>query len=75
MTSRLGTGKPLTFFYSVVIVLLNVADPDPSDPYVFGLLDLDPDSCQRYGSGSGFSLSSSNNSKKNLDSYCFVTSC
>jgi hypothetical protein len=33
---------------------------------------LDPDPLIRYGSGS-FS-SSSKNSKKNLDSYCFVTS-
>jgi hypothetical protein len=29
---------------------------------------------QRYGTGSGFFLSSSKNSNKNLDSYCFVTS-
>jgi hypothetical protein len=40
-------------------------DPDPSDPHVFGPL----------GSGSGsFHLQAKIVRKKNLDSYCFVTS-
>jgi hypothetical protein len=46
-------------------------DLDPPDPYVFG----PPGSgsiCQRYGSGSG-SFTSWKISKKNLDSYNFVT--
>jgi hypothetical protein len=44
-------------------VKTSVADPDPSDPNVFG----------PPGSGS-ILLSPSKISKKNLDSYCFVTS-
>jgi hypothetical protein len=44
---------------------ISVGDPEP-DPYVFGL--------PRSGSGSISTLSSSKNSKKNLDSYWFVTS-
>ncbi len=43
----------------------SVADPDPPDPHVFG----PPGS----GFGSG-SFSPSKNWKRNLDSYCFVTS-
>ncbi len=50
------------------VVYNNVAAPDP---YVFGPTGFGSIN-QRYGSGS-FS-SSSKNSKKNLDSYCFVTS-
>jgi hypothetical protein len=48
-------------------------DPDPPDLHVFGLpgsgfvRGTDPDPCLVL-------LSSSKNSKKNLDSYCFVTS-
>jgi hypothetical protein len=41
----------------------SVADPDPSDPYVFG----------PPGSGSIFYLQAKV-VRKNLDSYCFVTS-
>jgi hypothetical protein len=49
-----------------------VADPDPSDPYVFG----PPGSgsgytSKRYGSGSFYHQAKK--SKKNLDSHCFVT--
>jgi hypothetical protein len=59
--------------------LTTVADPDPnpdpSDPYVLGLLDRDPDLLV---SGTidpvRILLSSSKNSKKNLDSYCSATS-
>ncbi len=45
----------------------SVADPDPKDPYrmFLGLLDPDPDPLV---------LSSSTNSKKELDSYSYVTS-
>ncbi len=52
----------------------SVADPDPSDPYVFGPPGWsEPASIsQRYGSR--ILLSSSKNRKKNLDSYSFVTS-
>jgi hypothetical protein len=47
----------------------------PRDPHVFGPTRSGSIS-QRYGSGSGIRilLSSSKNSKKNLDSYFFVTS-
>jgi hypothetical protein len=50
-------------------------DPDPPDPHVFGPSGSRSIS-QRYGSGSRswFLLTASRNSKKNLDSYCFVTS-
>ncbi len=45
-----------------------VLDRDPPDPHVFGppvrAMDPDPDP----------SISKQKNSKKNLDSYCFVTS-
>ena len=51
--------------------LTSVADPDPSDPYVFGPPGSGSIS-QRYGSGSFNHLSKI--SKKNLDSCCFVTS-
>jgi hypothetical protein len=45
-------------------------DADPSDPYVFGPPGSRSGSIiQRYGSAL---LSSYKNSKKNLDSYCFV---
>jgi hypothetical protein len=44
-------------------MFLGLPDPDPDpDPFVRGV-HLDPDPCI-----------SSKNSKKNLDSYCFVTS-
>jgi hypothetical protein len=51
---------------------ISVADPnpDPSDPHVFGL----PGSGSGSSSQSRILLSSSKNSEKNLDSYCFVTS-
>jgi hypothetical protein len=61
------------------VICASVADPDPNpgpdppDPHVFG----PPGSgsiMQRYGSGSGSGSSPSKKSKKNLDSYCFVTS-
>jgi hypothetical protein len=49
------------------IVSSSLADPDPkpdpSDPYFLGLLDPDPDPSII-----------KQNSKKNLDFYCFVTS-
>ncbi len=55
----------------MAIVTACVQDPDPPDPYVFGLPDPDPlvrgmDRIWRL-------LSSSKTSKKNIDSYCFVT--
>ncbi len=49
----------------------SVADPDPSDPYFFCGLDPDPDPFV-----SGMNPDPSiikQNSKKNLDSYCFLT--
>jgi hypothetical protein len=49
-------------------VLGSVADPDPEDPYVFGLPGSGSIS-MRYHFGS-----SRENSKKTLDSYCFVAS-
>jgi hypothetical protein len=42
-------------------LLFFFADPDPEDPYGFGLSDPNPDL-------------SSKNSKKNIDSYCSLTS-
>jgi hypothetical protein len=49
-------------------------NPDPSDPYVFEPPRSGSGSIsQRYGSGSGY-RSPSKKSKKNLDSYCLVTS-
>jgi hypothetical protein len=42
--------------------------------YVVGLLDMDPDSLVRGMDPDPDPFSSSNNSKKNLHSYCFVTS-
>jgi hypothetical protein len=47
-----------------------IVSSDPSDPYVLGRLD--PSVIQRYGIR--ILLSSGKNSKKNPDSYCFVTS-
>jgi hypothetical protein len=51
---------------------------------IFALLDPDPDPYSNYGSGSGSNSpieygsgsgsETLNNSKKNIDSYCFVTS-
>jgi hypothetical protein len=61
-----------------IILETSVADPDtnpdadPQDPYVSGP-HRSGSIGQRYGSGSGLSLSSCKNSKKNLDSYYFVT--
>ncbi len=54
----------------IIRVVTSVADPDPSDPYIF-VQDPDPLS-QGYGSGS-FYRQAKIDSKKNLDSYCFVT--
>ncbi len=49
-------------------------NPDPSDPYVFGPPGSGSGSIsQRYGSGSGSDYHQAKK-KKNLDSYCFVTS-
>jgi hypothetical protein len=48
-------------------------DPDPPDPHVFGP-PRSGSTSQRYGIRIRILLSSSNTSKKNLDSYCFVTS-
>jgi hypothetical protein len=51
-----------------------LADPDPSDPYVFGPSWSGSGSIsQRYESWTG-SFYHQANSKLNLDSYCFVTS-
>jgi hypothetical protein len=54
----------------------SVADPDPSDPYLcfLGLLDPDPDPIVRGTEPDPGFLSASKHSKKNLNSYCFVTS-
>jgi hypothetical protein len=51
-------------------------DPDPSDPYVLGLLDPDSDPLVRGMDPDPASDSSvtKQNSMKNLDFYCFVTS-
>jgi hypothetical protein len=56
-------------------VVPSVPDPDPPDPHVFGPPGSGSTS-QGYGSGFGSGmdlLSSCKNSKKNLDSYYFVT--
>jgi hypothetical protein len=50
-----------------------VADPDPSDPYVFGP-PVSGSVSQELRIRIRLLLSSNKNSKKNLDSYCFVTS-
>ncbi len=59
------------------ILTTSVPDPDPNpeppDPHVFRPPGSGSAS-QIYGSGSRSFLSSSKNSKKTLDSYCFVTS-
>jgi hypothetical protein len=54
--------RPARCLQVCISVLFSVADPnpDPRDPYVFGRLQI--------------RLSSSKNSKKHIDSYCFVTS-
>jgi hypothetical protein len=67
----------LTHMKQALIVNTSVADPnldpDPPDPHVFGPPGSGSIS-HRYGSGSGSgSLSSCKNSKKNIDSYYFVT--
>jgi hypothetical protein len=55
------------------IEISSVADPDPPDPNVFGPPGSGSGSIsQRYGSW--ILLSTSKKRKKNLDSYCFVTS-
>ncbi len=60
------------FLAGILSISVANPNPDPSDPYVFGLPKSGSGSIsQRYGSGS---LSPSRKSKKNLDSYCFVTS-
>jgi hypothetical protein len=46
------------------MVEASVVDPDPSNPYVFRPLE----------SGSFYHLLSAKIVKKNIDSYCFVTS-
>jgi hypothetical protein len=51
----------------------SVADPDPSDPYVFGPPGSGYSS-QRHGSGSGSFCHQTKIVRKNFDSYCFVTS-
>jgi hypothetical protein len=54
----------------------SVPDPDPPGPHVCVLQDPDPDPLVR-GMDTDPSiilLSPNKNSKKNLDSYCFVTS-
>ncbi len=57
---------------------ISVADPDLSVPYAYVTPGSESGSIsQRYGSGTGSGgiiLSSSKNSKKNLNSYCSVTS-
>jgi hypothetical protein len=55
-------------------VQASVPDPNPRDPHVFGPPPGSGSIRQRYGSGSRILLSSSKSSKKDLDSYCFVTS-
>ncbi len=68
--------------YSVMHTALTSAadpdpNPDPSDPHAFGPPGSGSGSIsQRYASGARVRilLSISKNSKKNLDSYCFVTS-
>jgi hypothetical protein len=69
--------NPLARFYHVLefnqdvwSIMSSVADPDPSDPCVLGLLDLDP--LVRGTDPDPYQLSSKN-SQKNLDSYCSVT--
>jgi hypothetical protein len=64
----------------------SVADPDPnqdpSDPYVFGPFESGSFGILKQGQSSGRALSRmggrvgyrSKNCKKNLDSFCFVTS-
>jgi hypothetical protein len=58
-------------------LILSVADPDP-DPYVFGLLGPDPDpsviDTVHIMIRLRIFLLSSKNSRKNVDSYIFVTS-
>ncbi len=49
----------------------SVADSNPSDPYVLGLLDPDSDPLVRRIRSGSIPLSSSKNSKKTLDSFCF----
>ncbi len=57
-------------------LLSSVADPDPNpDPHVFGPPGSGSGSIsQSHGSGSGSFYHQAKKSKKNLDSYCFVTS-
>ncbi len=60
-----------------ISIPVSVADPDPPDPRVYGPPGSASGSIsQRYGSGSGSGSfhHQANKSKKNLDSYCFVTS-
>ncbi len=51
-------------------VYTGVADPDPLDPYVLGLLNPDP--LVRGMDPDPVHSILKQNSKKNLDSYCFV---
>jgi hypothetical protein len=62
-------GKLLNSEHSNFGFLSSVADPDPLDPRVFGPPGSGSTS-QRYGSGSFYHHAKS---KKNLDSYYFVT--
>ncbi len=67
---NISNSRKFLILYTKTIVVNCVADPDLQDTYG------PPESgsiSQIYGSGS-FSLSLSKNSKKNIESYCFVTS-
>jgi hypothetical protein len=64
-------GYPLSVFQLKFLLFTSVADPDPEDGIFLGLPDLDP----LVGGTDPDPISIiKQKSKKNLDSYCFVTS-
>jgi hypothetical protein len=68
--------RKLSFHSFFDVALGSVADPDSSDPYVLGLMDPDP-LVRGTDPASDPDPDPSiikQNSKKNLDSCCFVTS-
>jgi hypothetical protein len=78
----IGSGSGSEFqnveIYRCFIPVLRIWNPDPSDPYGFGLLNPDPDPLVR-GMDPGAALDPDpfiikQKNKKKLDSYCFVTS-
>ncbi len=62
-------------FYIILVWMLSpfTSVPDPPDPHVFGPPGSGSIS-QRYGSGSGSFYDQAKIVRKNIDSYCFVTS-